>query len=66
MTRPNYQLMNFVQHLHDIHSDLYGFNVGKNVECEATDRCIRWMDAVLPPPPLRETTEVPFLEEAAE
>jgi hypothetical protein len=54
MTRRNindYELIMFVRHLYDIHSTTrYGFVVADRYEREATDRCKRWMDAVLPPP----------------
>jgi hypothetical protein len=63
MTRPDYELTRFVQHLYDIHSTTrYGFVVADRDEREATNRCKRWMDAVLPPPP---TNDLPFLEEEA-
>jgi hypothetical protein len=46
MTRPDLHLTNFVQHLHEMNSDPFG--CPHKME---QDRCKRWMDAVLPPPP---------------
>jgi hypothetical protein len=66
MTRPDRDLIRFVQHLYDIHSTTrYGFVVADRDEREATDRCKRWLDAVIAPPPPKETMDVPFLEEKA-
>jgi hypothetical protein len=63
MTPPdsNYALVRFVEQLHDVNCDWYGLITDK----EERDRCKRWMDAVLPPPPPKETMDVPFLEEEA-
>jgi hypothetical protein len=40
-----YELIRFVQHLHDMNSDRYGL-----VNTVERNRCKRWMDAVLPLP----------------
>jgi hypothetical protein len=53
-------LITFLRLLHDLNSDLFG-RFGP-VEQK---RIQRRMDAVLPPPPPKETDEVPFLEEEA-
>ena len=43
----NHRLLHFLHQLHDIHADREGF-----VQIvEDAQRCIRWMDAVLPPEP---------------
>jgi len=41
-----YDLIRFVQHLHDLSSDFYNGLLGPMER----NRCKRWMDAVLPPP----------------
>jgi hypothetical protein len=60
MTLPEsaYDLIRFMQHLHDMNSDHFGF-----VHKEGRDRGQRWMDVVLPPPPPKGTIEVPFPKE---
>jgi hypothetical protein len=49
--------MDFVRHLHDIHADAcYGF---LNTSRADQDRCMRWMDAVLPEAPTVVQFELP-------
>ena len=62
-----HKLIRFVQHLHDINSDL----CGDFIHPQAQERCRRFMDAVLPPTlvgdPLRIGNDLPKeLRKAAE
>jgi hypothetical protein len=56
MTSPDYDLIWFVRHLHAANSDIYGL-----MSLAEKDRVARWLDAVLPPPPPKETKQIPFL-----
>jgi hypothetical protein len=50
------RLIDFVQHLFELHVYWLGF-VNHDVEsAEAHRRCHRWMDAVLPPPKEQDET----------
>jgi hypothetical protein len=56
------QLLWFVEHLYEFHShDTYGFNnIGPD---EAQARCLRWMDAVLPPPEKKPEPEPIYIDD---
>jgi hypothetical protein len=52
--RPNLNLINFVHHLYEMHSDNFGVIHGTH-----SARCQRWLDAVLPAEPRVVEFELP-------